>query len=553
MARMYPELLSASVQRDPLRRAERDIYAALRDQLGHEWLIFYSVAWLTPFRSDGALHDGEADFLAVHPELGVLSIEAKGGAIAYDGAAGAWTQVHSDGETRSIHPVEQARKSKYYLKEKIASLPGWSQDDIARITFAHAVFFPDVHLSDADRSHLPPDVDRVIVLDGGDMSRLPQRLTEIFSRFRGERSPAPRSLGLQLDAALIETLAPKLRFPNPLGVQAQQINSALVTPTEEQNRILITLQFLRRVAISGPAGSGKTFVAMEKARRLAREGFQTRLLCRSNLLGEYLGRCLKGSERIAAGSFMSWCQETVAAAGVPPPSMQDKWPDALLAALALKPSLVPEALIIDEAQDFEEEWWAALQIVLPSEAILYVFFDDNQRVRRGGAIPADLAVAPFPLTENVRNARPIWDTLSNYYQGAATVTPRGPSGPPVAVYPYADESEMARLLEKTLRRLIVTERIRAEEIVLLTPRSTDESALPPLLERFDSPLRGFGFHTIADFKGLEASVILVAELDSSFAASPQRDALAYVAFSRARAHLLIFGDAATLNALSLKP
>jgi RecA/RadA recombinase len=60
--------------------------------------------------------------------------------------------------------------------------------------------------------------------------------------------------------------------------------------TEHQAVILDAIRLLNRVEVRGGAGSGKTFLAMEQARRLAQRGQRVALVCYSHGLASYLER-----------------------------------------------------------------------------------------------------------------------------------------------------------------------------------------------------------------------------------------------------------------------
>src|SRR5271157_5868888 len=96
-----------SILSDPKRNAEQKVFEALSG-LDSSFVVFYSVAWQA--RKDGRTHDGEADFVIAHPDLGVLVLEVKGGGVSYNGGTGQWTTTDRYGETFAIDPVEQARK-----------------------------------------------------------------------------------------------------------------------------------------------------------------------------------------------------------------------------------------------------------------------------------------------------------------------------------------------------------------------------------------------------------------------------------------------------------
>ena len=60
--------------------------------------------------------------------------------------------------------------------------------------------------------------------------------------------------------------------------------------TQHQAVILDAIQLLNRVEVRGGAGSGKTFLAMEQARRLSAKGQRVALVCYSHGLASYLER-----------------------------------------------------------------------------------------------------------------------------------------------------------------------------------------------------------------------------------------------------------------------
>ena len=64
----------------------------------------------------------------------------------------------------------------------------------------------------------------------------------------------------------------------------------LLRLTEQQFAVLDRLRRQRRVSISGGAGTGKTVLALEKARRLAREGSGVLLTCFNRPLADNLRR-----------------------------------------------------------------------------------------------------------------------------------------------------------------------------------------------------------------------------------------------------------------------
>jgi hypothetical protein len=75
--------------------------------------------------------------------------------------------------------------------------------------------------------------------------------------------------------------------------------------TQDQYRVIQQLRYLRRVRISGCAGSGKTLVAAEKGSRLSAAGLRVLLVCHNPLLAEHIGRLVAGTGTEVA-DFVSW-------------------------------------------------------------------------------------------------------------------------------------------------------------------------------------------------------------------------------------------------------
>ncbi len=60
--------------------------------------------------------------------------------------------------------------------------------------------------------------------------------------------------------------------------------------TAQQARVLDLLRLQQRVQVLGGAGTGKTWLAVEQARRLAADGLRVALLCYSRGLATWLRR-----------------------------------------------------------------------------------------------------------------------------------------------------------------------------------------------------------------------------------------------------------------------
>src|SRR5262249_19632787 len=132
----------------------------------------------------------------------------------------------------------------------------------------------------------------------------------------------------------------------------------------------------------------------------------------------------------------------------------EQYPDALMDAVKLQPDLKCDAIIVDEGQDFDAIWWAALESCLRDQrSIFYIFYDDNQMLyQRNAELPED--VLHFRLGKNIRNARPIFDLVAKHYRSreAGAIQSVGPDGREVEKLSYSSDEELAKCVSETLQR-----------------------------------------------------------------------------------------------------
>ncbi len=177
----------------------------------------------------------------------------------------------------------------------------------------------------------------------------------------------------------------------------------LISLTERQMLILDFLSTRRRAAIKGCAGSGKTMIAMEKARRLASEGFEVLLICYNAALATYLAK--SAPEGVTVMNFHGLCREFIKEGGFVLRPVKDQqelfdtvMPEMLLEAIdKIGPQF--DAIIVDEGQDFKENWWLPLVSLLhdQDQGILFVFYDDNQNIyQEGQKVSLVVEESPWP-------------------------------------------------------------------------------------------------------------------------------------------------------------
>ena len=535
MARMvpFPMLETESA-------AERRLYEAFLEQLDESYVVYHSVDWLLDGREGPA--QGEADFVIAHPEGGLLALEAKGGAIAYEPATRRWTQTgHGGSHVLDEDPFRQAADEMRSLVEILSAQPGWER---WKPSYGYAVAFPDGRYE--HDAH--PGAPEAIVIDRDDLHRLGERVPEIMRHWhhRGRR------FGAEGMEALSLALGFHVEIRTPLKLAFNEEDRKIVELTQQQAWVRSFVLNRGRAAVTGPAGSGKTLLAIGIATRLADEGHRTLLTCFNRLLATDLRKRVGDRAHLDVEHFHGLCVRLAEEAGLdlPEPTTDPGSPyfehglPGKLAQAAERLGPRYDAIVVDEGQDFREWWWPALLALHrePDRGRLYVFMDDSQNLYGGGLPVTNIDLCP-PLPANVRNTRPIAEFVSVFYDGLDKPLSLGPEGRPPQILGYEDDDDLAHLLTVVLRNLVEEEHLPLDAIVVLTPSGKGKSRL-----RARERLDGFRLSerpepdavlatSIHGFKGLEREVVILAEIGDKHEEDLRR--YLYVGASRAKNELIV--------------
>ena len=538
--------------------SERRVFEKLKTSTGTDkWTVLHSLALSSALTGQF----GEIDFLVVIPGLGLVCIEVKGGGVAVRN--GVWTTKNAQGEVATLKrsPFAQAKEGMWKLRQALENRFGAHSVEM-KCPVGWMVVLPDVVCPPPS-----PEFVRAEAIDVEDMrADIALRLAQAPSLAAAALWPGKIAPSEPVCRRLVDFLRPSFERPECDATRTWDAERRLVELTAQQFDVIDGLFDNDRVLVHGAAGTGKTVLALEAARRHAASGRRVLLTCFNRRLGDWLADETRasGPGRVVAGNLHRILRDDILASQFASEIDADK-PDfgsgffavGALAQVDLRRAY--DVVAIDEAQDFDP---GCLREVIAawsdrSDCRIMVFGDFSRQAlydasaRSIGDLKTTLGrFATYGLSINCRNTRRIVRTIDSVTGlTGARISERAPEGDPVVTTYFADKIELIGKVNERVADLR-TAGFAAGDIVILGPRKLENSGLADLrrIGGFDfGPLdgrspRAVGYSTIHAFKGLERKVVLIVDITCD---DPEgSDALLYVGMSRAMLRLFLFVEAA---------
>ena len=550
MAIMIPGMRYKDTQKDfNGSGGEHRLYEML-EKLPDDYYIFHSTSWNERRRSEtipsrSYVQWGEADFTVYYPPKGIIVFEVKDGTISYLRDRG-WIQTNrSTGEGKIIDPMEQAEKSKYYFRDRVFR-PAFN--GLIPFRFCSAVWF-----TSGDRSivsgELPLNYKEDTVLWAEDLASAQQVQNAINRVFRYYDAVSTDSSSETVNKVL-NLLAPEFGAVRSIRAQSLANEALFHLMTREQNRLLDYLEEQKSAAIQGAAGTGKTVMALEKAKRLEADG-PVLFLCFNRFLMEYIREVMEDHPGISVYTMDGLFTKLTGTV-----RQFDSAEERCFEILDFLTDwqqyhFVFKHIIVDEGQDFNELHLQALSAIAEArDGCFYVFYDKNQFVQ-GQEYPQwlDHMECRLVLSYNCRNTHEI---------ALTSTRPIEVPEKKVKMNPYTEATEQpkptiyftenAQTLQKYLLQLIrkySAAKVKKSDIVLLSMKPEGDSvlvreAMIPELAAICSAKRENNkvlLTTVRKFKGLEAEAVLCIDVDAQTFDNETGRNLFYVGTSRAKTWL----------------
>lgn len=507
---------------------EYKIFNALK-KLPDDWYVLYSLNWNNKLQS-GKVQWGEADFVILNRIYGLLVIEVKSGGIEYK--EGNWIQTRLDNFEKNPmkNPFKQADKSKY----KFISLLDNVLYGNKKCYIDKAVWFPSIKNIDSDS--LPPEYDDKIVLTEEALDNPLQYIIRAFDFYNSKHYTYMEKDDFD---KVLSALMPEFNLIPSASNIIEENDYSFLQLTQEQKKVLDFISDQGNASIQGGAGTGKTFIAVEQAKRFSDYG-EVLFLCFNRYLYKHLeNNCFhKNVEYLNIHTFINrYSSDNI---------LSNEELLKVLKTIDFS-ELNYKFIIIDEAQDFDNKILSLIvEKATESNIRCFVFYDKNQLLY-SDKMPAILNDFECKLTLN-KNCRNTFKILS---------TTNSPMNLPIRTDEYCIEGIMPRLYISTDKDKIVNKigesinnylsnGYKLDDIVILTLNTEDSSILSSVskINNYDiSHEKNEGkilFTTAKKFKGLESNIVILVDFNSDVIATDELTRLFYVSTSRARQLLDIF-------------
>ena len=529
MAKFYPTIINSFHSSE----GECLVYEAL-SKLNNEYVVFHSYRWLGEINQRRS--EGEADFVVLHPQKGILSIEVKAGSIAYYNGNWIQTNRHTK-ESKIIDPVGQAAESQYRIQNYLRRHFNGQIPVVGR-----AVWFPSVSIH--DKITLPLEVNRDIIFDVGSLDNPAKDLDKAFSYWKLNLGVRGTELCIHDFKNVIKLLMPSFKIVESVASTAFESKRSYIQMTRQQASILNFLQEQPTAVIHGPAGTGKTMLAIEKANMLASKGEKVLYLCFNEFLVSYLKEHYKDTGiifhniRSLAEELMPHVECSISEI-IPrfTEYFQNEYDDCLWSY---------NNVVIDEGQDIPESILAHISILTDMlNGHYYVFYDKNQYImmHKSTRWLDTYGDCRLVLYKNCRNtaeiARTIGTTVENikkdvYINDLSGIIPKGSF--------YKTPKELIAVVSDFVTRML-QDKLKVEDVVILTIDSVKKSMLQNNMHIGSIPISttpkkgNILFTSVRKFKGLEAKAILLIDIYVDKLDDELHKRLIYVGCSRANTYL----------------
>ncbi|HRT89579.1 MAG TPA: NERD domain-containing protein [Bacteroidales bacterium] len=561
MAKLLPPYIDKSCK----STGEKMLFKILKNSFfSKDWIVLHS---LNLSQHTVRLY-GEIDFLILIPRGGIFVMEVKGGDVKCIDGVWHYTNKFNVTNTSNVGPFNQARDAMFSLRSAIEKEFGKGHK-FTKILSGFLCAFPHISFDKHSVEYEPWQILDKDAINYG-MDFFFQNLVKQFKnkyknqRWFSEKDSLPDVNDLNVLCNFFRGDFERVRT---VKGRLAEFDKEVKKYTEEQYRILDSIQLNERSVIQGSAGTGKTMIAIESAVRAAEEGKTVFLTCYNRLIGEWMQKQVEDwKDKITVSSLHSFLIEQSKGfdydnARRNTQDFYSKYLPLLLRDIYQKGiSKKFDKLIVDEGQDLIREEYLKLFDSMLTGGLQngnWEIYGDFERQ----AIYAQLTKAEmfdllkgsgqysnFLLKINCRNTKQVGEetSLISGFEKPPFLLEHL-EGIPVEYIFYKDETHQISLLTQKLQ-FFSTSRLPFNELMIISPKkfqnscasSVSGNSIREIKNISDlSPTQSFfGFATVQSYKGMESNYILITDIKDL--SSETARSLLYVGMSRARYGLVLF-------------
>jgi hypothetical protein len=439
---------------------ELETLSTLKNQLPPDYTVFHGVHWTREYQ--GWTVYGEIDFVVLNRSGDVLFIEQKNGPLEESEAG--LVKRYDEG-TRNV--AEQLHRSLDRVRQKFQ----WQHGKARALGADYLVYCPDYRVQNVNAVGL----DATRIVDARDRDRLAQRIQSILG-------PGART-GEGWYQKVYDFFCQSFQVVPDIHARISAQEKAFVRQAGVVASILANLEMTPfRLRFTGSAGSGKSLLARQFHAREAAEGKRVLLTCFNRPLATRLRARLPAQGRV--DTFHGFCVEFLKSRGQPPdfehsgadPEFWRRIPE-LVTAQPIPEDWLFDALVVDEGQDFEQEWLDILTLFLREGSDVLWLEDPDQNLQGRAPILTKGFVgyrcplnyrSPESIARFIRNTLPFEFDLGNDLPGMG-----------VGIHEYADPAEQPKAVTHVIQDLL-RRGFTYDDIVVLTCRGARGSVFSTL-------------------------------------------------------------------------
>lgn len=532
MAIMYPDK-----PKEFSENSKEDLMFEALSKLPDSYYVFHSFKIVNVIGN--MINESETDFVIFNPEKGILCLEAKAGNVKYED--GRWL-YGSNIEMSHDGPFHQASNNKWKISKLIKEKG--LESLLSKCKLLHAVWFPSITKEKFINVQLPADADLNLMLTSESLDNIEEDVLKIFDIELPNRITTSLN-SAEREAILNRVLAPKFNLVSVAEINMNHKNQVFKKMLDEQVALLNYLEEQDNAVINGMAGTGKTVMALEKARRHSNNNEKVLFLCYNKYLNEYLKNNYN-YENVEYYTIDGLACKLTKSSTPNYEALKD-----VLFEMYDERSFPYKHVIVDEGQDFGrdglEEVLEYLKLnTLENElncGTFYMFYDKNQMIQSSN-MPTFIENSDCKLTlyKNCRNTVNIAITSVRLLRSQKNPKVKAGTlnGESNDMYFSTDLNTTINILNQLIKQL---KDEKYKSIQILTCKTEEESVLKNEVINSFYLINGekIPFTTCRKFKGLEAEAIILVDVDKEML-KEEMSQLLYVGASRAKFKLNIISN-----------